>query len=92
MISFNAILVISTAIKNKGHAMTYSFNGQFLLPKLEARSSEHLNTLVLNHEQDVKKLADIFTMTLTALTAFNPKGGGRPLLVSAKAPKVSTGG
>ena len=40
----------------------------------------------------MKKLADIFTITLIVLTAFNPKGGGRPLLVSAKAAKVSTGG
>jgi len=43
-------------------------------------------------KKDVKELADIFTNTLTAKTAFNPTGGGRPLLVSAKASKVSTGG
>jgi hypothetical protein len=92
MISFDANLVILTAFKNKGHASTYSLNGQFLLPKLEARSAEHLNALLLKYEKDVKKLADIFTNTLTAKTAFNPTGGGRPLLVSAKASKVSTGG
>jgi hypothetical protein len=41
-------------------------------------------------KKDVKELADIFTITLTAKTAFNPKGGGRLILVSAKALKVST--
>ena len=93
------IAIISDAFVNKGHASTQEISGSGLLPEFEAKDVESLNTLVgkfkddtdpANRKDRAKKLREIFILTITSATVFNPKGGGRPLLVSAKAIDVST--
>jgi len=95
----DGISIISDAFENKGHASTREISGSGLLPEFEAKDVESLNTLVGKFKDDTdpatrkdraKKLREIFILTIMSATVFNPKGGGRSLLVSAKAIDVST--
>jgi hypothetical protein len=56
-----------------------------------SKVNEYLNGFSSSKER-AKKLSDFFMITITSLTAFNAVGGGRPLLNTANASVVSTGG
>ena len=101
MITFDAIAVITSAFQKRGMHQFQEQNGKTLLPQHQANSVEELNIIVENYETKwssytpkarARQLEKVFTLTITAITEFNPSGRGRPLLTSSNAKVISTGG
>jgi len=101
MTAFDTIAVISNSFMNKGHSPSHRIDGKALVSDLEATSPATLKALLIKHgssnsynnrSERAKKLTEIFTLTMTSVTAYNAKGGGKPLLVSSSSSKVCTGG
>ena len=99
MITIDIPSIILSSFKNRGHFPITRIDGKALMPCLGASSSnevvskvnEYLNGFSSSKDR-AKKLSDFFMITITSLTAFNAVGGGRPLLNTANASVVSTGG
>ena len=99
--TFDTIAVLSNSFMNKGHSPSHRIDGKALVSNLEATSPATLKALLIKHgsttsydnrSERAKKLTEIFTLTMTSVTAYNATGGGRPLLVSSSSSKVCTGG
>ena len=82
MITFDAIAVITSAFQKRGMHQFQEQNGETLLPQYQANSVEELNIILENYgtkwssyapKARARQLEKVFTLTITAITEFNPQ-------------------